>query len=266
MGFFIFFLIFIFGCLIGSFLNVVVLRLPLGEKLTGRSHCPNCKRILSAFELVPLFSYLFLGGKCRTCHLKISPRYFFIEMLTGLLFVLAAVHIFPDTTIHFVSLVKLCLILSVLLAVFIIDFEYFLILDQVLLVGGVGVVLLSIIIDALGGSFARGVTLPSLAMAVICPIPFFLVWFVSKGKWMGFGDVKLAGFLGLALGWPQVWVGVLLGVFLGGISGIILLVSGKKDLKSQVPFGTFLSVGSALALFFGPWLLHWYLGLLGFIA
>lgn len=259
-------LAFVFGCVIGSFLNVVILRLPEDEKLGGRSRCPWCGHTLSAWELVPVLSYFFLKGKCRNCHKKISSRYFIIEALTGLSFVWAASHFYPGSVETAVLLIKVWLIISILIAVFVIDLEHFLILDRVIIFGTVGVLLLNIAVDLIGKTSLfswGGQTLPSVAAAVLCPLPFFLIWYFSKGRWMGFGDVKLAVFLGAALGWPLAGIGLLLAVFIGGAMGVVLLGFTDKTLKSRVPFGTFLSLGAFFTLFYGPFLLRWYLSFLG---
>lgn len=261
------FLAFIFGASIGSFLNVVILRLPVGKKLTGRSHCLNCGRTLTAPELAPILSYLALGGRCRGCGVKISPRYLIIELASGLLFA-AAVWVFPPGDFYqAMVLAKVLLALSVLIVVFVVDLERYLILDIVLMVGAAAVLLCNFILNvshkiplwSLTGNFAGG-----LLAALLCPLPFFLLWYISAGKWMGFGDVKLAIFLGLVLPWPLWPLGLMLSVFLGGAAGLALLATGKKSLKSQIPFGTFLSLGSVLALFYGQYILRWYLSLLGF--
>lgn len=259
--------VFAFGTIIGSFLNVVILRLPQEEKLGGRSRCPHCHRMLGPLDLIPVLSFLFLGGKCRGCHKKISPRYFIIEVATGLLFVWAFMLLLPLSVLQIFILARYWLIIAVLIVVFMIDFEHYLILDSVLVVGSLGLLLLMLPVGFLSTrSFLGlgGFLLPSLLSAVLCPLPFFLIWHFSGGKWMGFGDVKLAVFLGLALGWPLWPIGLLLGIFLGGLAGILLLLFSNSTLKSRVPFGTFLSIGALAAVFYGNWILHWYISLLGF--
>jgi leader peptidase (prepilin peptidase)/N-methyltransferase len=261
------FLAFIFGACIGSFLNVVILRLPRGQKLTGRSHCNSCGRILRAGELVPVFSYLVLRGRCRGCGVKISPRYLIIEIISGLLFAWAAWFFYPGSFYQAAVLAKILAVISVLTAVFVIDLEHYLILDSVLAVGAGAMLLCNFVIDAASrmpvwswhGNFVLGIL-----SALFCPLPFFLLWYFSGGKWMGFGDVKLAIFLGLALPWPLWPVALMLSVFLGGGVGLVLLASGTKGLKSRLPFGTFLSVGAVLSIFYGQAILRWYLSVLGF--
>ncbi|MCL5666338.1 MAG: prepilin peptidase [Patescibacteria group bacterium] len=267
MGILYLILMFLFGAIIGSFLNVVILRLPQGQPLSGRSHCMHCRHILSAWELVPLFSYIFLKGKCWKCKSKISPRYFIIETITGLLFMLSWLHFSPSSPVSTVMLAKTLLAISIFLTVFVIDYEYYLILDKVVFFGVATGLLLNLAADLLAkhpvislhGYFAAG-----LIGALAAALPFFLIWYFSQGQWMGFGDVKLALFLGIILGWPLAAVSLMAAVLLGGIAAIFLLVLGVKTLKSRIPFGTFLSIGGAIALFYGQQLLNWYLALLGF--
>ena len=259
-------LIFIFGAVIGSFLNVVILRLPNGRSLGGRSACAICGHTLGPKDLFPFFSYIFLGGKCRYCGKKISPRYFIIETLTAVLFLVAYLFLIPATAVSVVKLVAFWVILSTLVCVFVIDLEHFLILDEVIFPMSAIILFLNLVTDLLskhsvwnlGSAFVSGII-----GAVAAVLPFFILWYVSRGKWMGFGDVKLAIFLGLALGWPNVLVGLMLAIFLGGIISAFLLALTSSNLKTKLPFGTFLAVGSAVALFYGPGILHWYLSILG---
>ncbi len=258
-------LLFIFGLLIGSFLNVVILRLPAEEDLGGRSHCPRCRHQLSAAELVPVFSYLFLRGRCKNCGQPISFRYPLIELVTGLLFALAWVSVHPATLAGYIELVKVACVCAVCLVVFMVDLEHFLILDQVIFPAIVLVALLNLGWDLAAGhavfnlssAFSSG-----LLAAAGAGLAFFAVWYFSGGTWMGFGDVKLALLLGIILGWPLIAVNLLLAFFLGAAVSVILLIRGSH-LKTQVPFGTFLSFACVVTIFWGPQLLHWYLGLLG---
>lgn len=261
-------LVFYFGCLVGSFLNVVILRLPQGQKLTGRSRCPSCGRQLKPLELLPVLSFLFLFGRCSKCKAKISWRYFVIELLTGLLF--AVVWKFGQPFVSFVDYLLLArnfVVVSILVLVFVIDFEHYLILDAVVFPGLALVLLLNLAIgEALGHGVLPGLHnfLWSLLGAVIAAAPFALLWLASRGRWLGLGDVKFALFTGAVFGWPLLAVSLLSAVFIGGASSVLLLVSKRKTLASRVPFGTFLSLGAAVALFFGQKLLDWYLSLMGF--
>lgn len=259
-------LAFVFGLIIGSFLNVVIWRIPAGEKLTGRSHCVKCKRTLGALDLIPILSYVFLAGKCRGCGKKISKRYPIIELITAILFAYSAFFFWQDSFLSFIILSKACFVLAVLLVVFVIDYEHFLIFDNVLITGSAGVLLFNLLLDFLLMSEApwlHGNFLTSILAGILAASPFFLLWLVSKGEWLGFGDVKLAVFLGIALGWPGVFVGLFIGILTGGIFGTFLLLIGAKGLKSKLPFGTFLAIGAAIALFYARPLLDWYLTFTG---
>jgi len=260
-------LIFILGTIIGSFLNVVIFRLPKGEKLGGRSHCPNCGKVLGPKELVPLFSLLFQRAKCSGCGNKISWQYFSVELITGLLFAVTY-FLFPLSTIlDYIFLIKALVIISVLIVVFVIDLKYYLILDKVTFWAFGLVGLLNIVIDIYSKnpffSF-NSYFISGIFAAVAASLPFFIIWFISKGKWMGFGDVKFALFLGFAFGLPLVFVSIFLAVILGGVVSIILLLFKVKSLKSQIPFGIFLSLSGVLTLYFGSEILFWYLAFLGF--
>lgn len=258
---------FIFGLLIGSFLNVVILRLPAGENLTGRSRCPRCGRILKAWELVPLVSYLILRGRCSACKAKISPRYFIIEFACASLFLIAGHLAYPASGADFAALLRHWTIIAVLLAVFVMDLEHFLIFDELIFYGLALLLPLNLVYDLISGS---GLASPQshffggAAAAVLLSGLFYLLWFFSKGRALGFGDVKLALFLGAALGWPLAFLGLFLAVMIGGAVSVVLLATSAKKLKDKVPFGTFLGLGWIAALFFGEKMLNWYLALLGF--
>lgn len=262
-----FILIIVFGACVGSFLNVVILRLPAGEKLTGRSHCPACHRQLNWWELFPLFSYLMLRGRCSFCKVKISSRYFAVELVVALLFAASFFYLRPAGLGGYLTLARYWLFVCAMVVVFAVDLENYLILDQVVLPAAVAAAALNLALDFalrrhllsvdsffLGGLFA----------AVLGAAPFFLIWYFSKGRFMGFGDVKLALLLGILLGWPQVYVCLFVAVILGGLVSVYLLLATSKTLKSQLPFGTFLSFSAILCMFYGERLLSWYLSFLGF--
>lgn len=261
-------IVFYFGAIIGSFLNVVVFRLPLGLKLFGRSHCVACGEQLSVWELFPIFSFILLGGKCKHCGKGIALRYLLIELASGALF-FAVWSIFGMTAgsdvARTILLVRNLVIVSVLLVVFVIDLQHYLILDSVVLVGAILVLVANFLLSMFDqtGFGLRGIFVQGLLGAAVAILPFYLIWKMSSGLWLGFGDVKLSLFLGLALGWPLVAVGLLVAVFLGGLVSFYLLATGRKGLKSPVPFGTFLSLGTLISLFYGQQILNWYLSILG---
>jgi leader peptidase (prepilin peptidase)/N-methyltransferase len=257
---------FIFGTILGSFLNVVILRLPKDQSLTGRSQCPDCSNTLGFLDLFPVLSFLFLKGKCRHCHKKISPRYFIIELVTGLLFALSFWYLHPTDSVGILQLFRWWFFEAVLITVFVIDLEHYLILDKIVFPGVAILLIMNLALGQMLGHsifYLHSYFVSGLIGAAALTILFFATWYFSEGRALGFGDVKLAIFLGLALGWPLVGIGLLLSVFLGALVGIGLLIFSNKNLKSRLPFGTFLSVGSILTLFYGEKLLTWYLALLG---
>lgn len=260
-------IIFYFGAIVGSFLNVVILRLPQEKKLTGRSECNFCNHILGAADLFPLLSYLGLGGKCRYCQHRIFPRYFIIELCTGLLFVVLWFVLSPASLVEWFIFIRNCFMVSVLLAVFVIDLEYFIIFDSIIFYSCAVILAFNFLLTLLTGMplwSQSGYLVSGLAGSILGALPFWLIWYFSKGKWMGFGDVKLGLLLGLALGWMQIFVGYFIAILLGGIVSVFLLVFTKKTLKSQIPFGSFLSLGTFVSLLWGQELLSWYMNFLGF--
>lgn len=261
------FILFFFGLIVGSFLNVVILRLPAGERLSGRSHCPHCKATLTALDLVPVVSFLFLRGRCRHCRAPISPRYPALELITGLLFALMAFlsGAFVGTLPQLFELVLLCVVVSLAIVVFVIDLEHYLILDSIVLTVSLLLILILAGIDIAAPGWSTGTSrlLSGLWGALAATLFLGLIWLVSKGKWMGLGDVKFMVPFGLALGFPESLVGVFLAFFLGSFVAIPLLAFRVKTLKARLPFGTFLSVSMLLTFVFGSRILDWYLGIIG---
>jgi leader peptidase (prepilin peptidase) / N-methyltransferase len=256
------FLTFIFGLIIGSFLNVVILRLPKEQTLSGRSECPKCKHELQPLDLVPVFSYLFLRGKCRYCKAKISPRYMIIELVTGLLFALASLVFVPVDLVSTLELIRVLFITSVLIAVFVIDFEHYLILDAIVYPSIIVLALMSLGIDLASGSslFVTGI-FAALALSLF----FGSIYHFSGGEWMGFGDVKFALFLGFATPGLLVFGMLLFASLLGSIVGILLILLKGKNMKTEIPFGTFLSVSCIILVYFGSQIFSWYFELISSI-
>ncbi|MEW8958226.1 MAG: prepilin peptidase [Moorella sp. (in: firmicutes)] len=238
---------FLLGLFIGSFLNVVIYRLPRGETVVwGRSYCPACGRVLAWYDLIPVLSYLLLRGRCRYCRLPISSRYLLVELVTGVVFT-TLFYIFGLSWI----LVKYLFLSAVLVAASFIDLEHYLIPDRLVVTGACGGILLSLL--------ARDVGFWSSLWGAVAAAGFLLlVAVISKGG-MGGGDVKLAGMVGLFLGWPLASLALFLSLVTGGLAGVCLLVSGRKKRQDPLPFAPFITTGGLLALFFGEKMLHWYL-------
>ncbi len=253
MFFIIYLLILALGLCIGSFLNCVIYRLEKNVSFVkGRSYCPNCKHQLIWLDLVPVFSFLFLGGKCRYCRQKISIEYPIVEIVTSLLFLLIFKYQF--SSINFEGIITILFwwyVASSLVVIFVYDLKYCLIPDSVLFP--------AIAITFLYQLFFHFHLLLNYGLATVIAPGFFLaIFLVSKGKWMGFGDVKLAILLGLLLGFPNILVGLFLAFFFGAIIGVLLLWLNKKGLKSEIPFAPFLILGTFVALFWGEQIIHWY--------
>ena len=255
--------IFIFGLLIGSFLNAVIYRLHSGEGIVKtRSHCVKCGHVLTWRELVPIFSFIIQKGRCRACSARISLQYPFVELATAILFVLVLFsHGGSPAGGQFFSLVYLLIISSLLIVIFVYDLKHYIIPDKIvypaIMVSGIWYLVSSIFLDSY--------TKYSIVDIIYSPVGAFAffaaIFFVSKGKWLGFGDVKLVFFMGLLLGWPGILVALFAAFMLGGIMGLGLIATGKKNMKSQVPFGPVLVVGTFAALFWGEEIVRWYLGL-----
>ncbi|MFH1714141.1 MAG: prepilin peptidase [Candidatus Nealsonbacteria bacterium] len=248
--FFFYFTIFAFGLIIGSFLNCLIYRLNSGGScLKGRSFCPRCKHQLSWPDLVPVLSFILLRRKCRYCQKLISWQYPLIEVAAGLLFIL--VFLLTPGDFLFISL-RLAIVFF-LIVIFVYDLRYYLIPDvivypAILLVGTWAVFFadkpLYYIYSAIGASFF-----------------FFFIVFISKGRWMGVGDVKLAFLMGLILSWPGILVALIIAFFSGALVGLGLVLSLKKKFKSEVPFGPFLALGTLISMFWGGDIINWYLSL-----
>ena len=251
-----FLLVFIFGLAIGSFLNCVIYRLESSRSfLKGRSFCPRCKHVLAWYDLVPLISYLMLAGRCRYCKKTISTQYPLVELATAFLFV--ATFNFD----HITRTIYLFIALSLFVIIFVFDLKHYIIPDKIVL-PAIAISLVYNIFLLVTGDITSRIFLNFIYAGFFPALFFFLLFFLSKGKWMGFGDVKLAFFMGLFLGVPKILVALFLAFMFGGIIGLGFVTFGNKTIKSEVPFGPFLISGTILALFFGTRLVNWYLSLL----
>jgi len=232
-------LILAIGAVVGSFLNVVALRYGMDKSpFVGRSFCPACNRKLSVIDLVPIFSFIFLRGKCRTCRAKISWQYPLVEILTAIVFLLA----FRSPLV----LLAWC----VLIVIMIYDWRHKIIPDGLALAFGILTLVMVILANFDGNLFL------ALLWGPLFAAPFFLLWYFSGGKWMGLGDAKL----GLGLGWllgAKSFDAFLWAFWIG--AGVSLLIvgwqswqksQGKLTMKSEVPFAPFLFAATFLVYFF----------------
>lgn len=228
--------LFILGIFFGSFLNVLIYRLWNNQSILGRSFCDNCKRKLLWYDLIPLLSFILLSGKCRFCKKKISLQIPLVELVTGFLF---AAYFLKVQTLDFAFLLNV-LILSGLTVIFLSDANFEIIPDKILLP-------LLILALFLNSKFL----LPHILIGGISFLIFFLIFYFSKGKAFGFGDVKFAGVLGVILGFPLTFVSFYISFLTGAIVSLILVLWRKKFLGDTIPFGPFLSLGAVLSIFLG---------------
>lgn len=254
------FISFIFGLAIGSFLNCLIYRIHEEKTILGRSYCPDCRKTISWYDNLPLLSFLFLRGRCRNCKKTISWQYPLVEMITGTLFSLALffnpelqAFNFAFIDLHsFILLLRDWFLISTMIIIFIYDLRWYLILDIISLPSCIIILIFNLYL---------GIDWKNLLLASIVGGGFFLAQFlISRGRWIGGGDIRLGFLMGLALGWPKIIVALFLAYIIGSIIGLSLIWLGYKKIDSQVPFGVFLSIATIIVLFWGDFILRWYLG------
>jgi leader peptidase (prepilin peptidase)/N-methyltransferase len=244
----------VFGAVIGSFLNVVIYRLPIGQSIvTPPSRCRKCGYLLQWYDNIPILSWLFLRGRCRKCGVGVSIQYPLVELITALLFVLVA-WLTPIGPLLATRLILVC----ILIALFGIDLEHQILPNTITLPGIAVGFLLSLIAppgwkDSLIGIVLGGGILYAIAWG-------YYLWRREEG--MGMGDVKMLAMIGAFLGWKAVLVTLVLASFSGAIIGVILMAVQKSDMKFALPFGTFLAIGALVAMLAGEPLITWYAGFL----
>jgi leader peptidase (prepilin peptidase)/N-methyltransferase len=230
---------FILGCIIGSFANVCIHRLPWQHSLLlPPSHCPSCQQELRTYHNVPIVSYLLLRGRCAYCQTTISWRYPFVELLCGLLYIV----LYARFGLSIPGVIFTLLATSLLIVSFI-DLAYRIIPDIITLPG--------IIVGLLASTLATSVGFGSALLgATVGGGLFLLIAIMSRGG-MGGGDIKLTAMIGAFLGWQGVFVTIFLAALSGAISGLFLIVVKKRGRKDALPFGPFLALGALLALLWG---------------
>src|SRR5215203_7512688 len=239
----------LFGLVVGSFLNVVIHRVPRRESVVWTaSHCPHCGEPIRPRDNIPLISYLVLRGRCRNCKEPISARYPAVEATTGLLFGAAANEFGASLT-----LLPALVFISALIPLAVIDLEHRLLPNAIVGPAGLAGLVLSILANPAGWW-----TYPLSALAVA---GFLLVLALLYPSGMGMGDVKMGGMLGAFLG-PYAALAVFLAALLGAVSGGLLMAAGKLQRRSALPFGLFMAVGGVIALFAGPQLWSMYISLM----
>ena len=252
MEFLIYFFLFILGASVGSFLNVLIDRLPQEKSINGRSICDHCHHQLAWYDLIPIVSFFLLGGKCRYCNKKISWYYPLVEFLTGASFVFIFLKDGP-----FFERSVLLMIISCLIVIFFSDLKYQIIPDSIQIAFFIFSLLFKLT-EILGKgcvniSFFHCFIIPLLHFfiaGVVVMLPIFFLWLTTNGRGMGFGDVKLAFNIGFFLGIKAGFLTLYFAFVIGGIVGLILIFLGRKKLKSKIAFGPFLVVGMLIMLFF----------------
>lgn len=246
---FLYIILFIYGIIIGSFLNVCIYRIPKKENIaTTRSHCMSCGYQLKWYDLVPLFSYLVLRGKCRKCGSRISVQYPIVEALNGGLYLL----IFWRYGLSIDSLLY-CLLFSALIVLSVIDFRTY----EIPL--GINIFILTLGLVRIGTDLSHWITYGIGLLSV--SIPLFLIYLVTKGRGIGGGDVKLMAVTGLLLGWKLNVLGFLLGCILGSVIHVCRMKFAGEG--RVLAMGPYLAMGIAISVIWGEQMIAWYLSFLG---
>jgi leader peptidase (prepilin peptidase)/N-methyltransferase len=270
--------VFALGAVVGSFLNVVIHRIPLEQSIVfPNSNCPKCKNPIQPYDNIPILSWLMLGGKCRTCKEKISPRYPAVELLTALAFTLTYF------ALGFTAFLPIGLIFSAtMIALIFIDAENMILPDVI----NFPLLGLALLVRAVYPIFFGNLYFPDLTHSPLTMLNNLPLWLVSLigaifgglvgggSLWligfiweklrgveaMGFGDVKMMFAVGALLGWRLTFLTLFLGAFSGAIIGVaVIALQKEKNMQTQIPFGIFLGIGSFIALLFGEQMIAWYL-------
>lgn len=243
-----FFIIFLYGIIIGSFLNVCIIRIPQKENITTtRSHCRKCGYLLQWYDLIPLFSYIILKGRCRKCGKKISMQYPIVEGLNGLLYVI----IFAVYGVSYLGLLY-CFLASALIVLSVIDFKTYVIPGGINVFIGL-IAVFRVMLDRENMGF--------YLLGFCCVSSFLLIIYIAtKGRGIGGGDIKLMAVSGLLLGFQQIIVAFIFGCILGSILHLIRMKLSNRD--RVLAFGPYLSMGILLSILYGNQIVAWYLNLL----
>src|SRR3989454_7858172 len=240
---------FILGTILGSFLNVVIYRLPRNLSIVRPgSRCPHCQTPIRPQDNIPVVSFLVLRGRCRVCHAPIGWRYPLVEAVSGGL--LAGVWLRFAPAAAWIPLVAAALFSFMLIAVVFIDLDHQIVPNAVTYPGIVPGLLLAI---------PQGRLVPSVVVAASAGALFLLIAVVSHGG-MGGGDIKLAAMMGAFLSWPATAVALLLAFMIGATAGVLLIAVKRRSRKDPIPFGPSLAAGGVIAVFAGDAILRWYLG------
>lgn len=241
-------LVFIYGLIIGSFLNVCIYRIPMGESIAyPPSHCTNCKNRIKPYDLIPVISYMFLKGKCRYCGEKISLRYPLIELFTGVIFI--AVYLRYGLNMEFL---KFAILSCFLILIGLIDYDTTDIYDSTIITGLIfGFIFL-------GVNLYLGLPVKTYLLGALIGGGFISLIILTLGG-MGWGDAELCVLCGLFLGSKLTILTLFLSFIIGGFTGALLILLKKKSRKDYIPFGPSISVASMIVVIYGEKILDWYL-------
>lgn len=240
------------GVVIGSFLNVVILRLHAKTISKGRSRCVRCNHVLKSGDLFPIFSYLLLKGRCRYCGVKISKQYILVETLTLLIFVLLAIKFLPNY-VYLISLIDVflfiayCFIFSLLIVLSLYDIKHFILPWKIMRIFLLSSFILPIVVGLLG----EGIGLINFVAGFIVAAPFYAIWYFSNGKLIGFGDIELMCGAGFLLGVSAGFMSIIAGFWIATVYVFLKMFTTQKIMhgKTQIPFGPFLALGLFIVFF-----------------
>ncbi|MCK9438758.1 MAG: prepilin peptidase [Patescibacteria group bacterium] len=252
-SFFIFFM-FLFGLIIGSFLNCLIWRLYKEETVLGRSYCPKCGQELKWYDNIPVLSFIFLKGRCRFCNDKISWQYPLVEIITGLLFAFSY-YFSLQNGLSFLELFFYFFVISLSVIIFVFDLRWYLIPVWVVIIGGILIISLNIFF---------GASILNILLSMLIGSSFFgLQYLITRGKGIGEGDIWLGALFGAIF--PDIKL-LILSIFLtyiiGGLVAMVLIIFKIRKIGSRLPLGIFLSLSLLIVLFFGKEIVDWYFSLI----
>lgn len=249
-------MLFLFGTMMGSFGSVLIHRIYVGERgiLWGRSHCPACQKTLGFQHLIPIVSFLVQGGKCAHCNAAISYSYPLLEVIMGLLFMAVGFQYGVEGLSW--PLLYMLVVMFVFVVMSVYDLKYMEIPDEVSLPAIGAALLVSVFwgfpVHIVDGLLGAGGILLFFGLQIV----------VSRGRWIGLGDLRIGALMGLILGWQLSLVALFFSYVLGSVIAGVVAFAQRKSLRTEVPFGPFLTLGFLVALFWGRAILEWYLGFL----
>lgn len=263
----------LFGMSIGSMLNVCIDRIPAGQSIIRPpSHCPSCGRRLAGLDLIPIFSYIFLMGRCRYCKARIPIRILVVELATAILFGLIAWHFMSHHDSLSAHIIIPLIYACIFMVIFFIDLEKQIIIVHPIVTWGIALALIFSLFwngfgeywpqSSIANTYLDGTASAVLGGAagfVFMIVPYLIARWHYKSEGIGQGDIYLGVLIGTATGFPLVFLALIIGVIIGGLTAIALVALRRKKKKDMIPFGPFLSIGAMIAIIWGTQILYWYL-------